>query len=289
MVMCITERYTEAGVDVRYSTDPVAARDFGTDQLRRHYLVEDVFAHGELRLTYSHDDRVVLGGAVPGTEPLPLTAGDALRTGYFCERRELAAFCVGGRGLVEVDGTVHEASRGDLVYIGRGSKTVSFASTDPADPVRLYLASAPAHRELPTALIKAADVPPVELGSPAEANARTLRRYLDGTLVDSCQLMMGWTQLAAGSVWNTMPCHTHTRRTECYFYFDLDAGARVVHLLGEPHETRHLIVRNEQAVISPGWSVHTGAGTAGYSFVWFMAGENYLFEDMDMIAMADLR
>jgi 4-deoxy-L-threo-5-hexosulose-uronate ketol-isomerase len=289
MVMCITERYTEAGVDVRYATDPVAARDFGTSELRRHYLVERVFVRGELRLTYSHEDRVILGGAVPGADPLHLTANEALRTAYFCERRELAAFCVGGRGLVEVDGVRHEVGRGDLVYIGRGSKQVSFTSNDSADPVRLYLASAPAHREYPTALIRAEDVAPVTLGSDRAANSRTLRRYLDGTLVESCQLMMGWTQLATGSVWNTMPCHTHVRRTECYFYFDLDEDARLVHLLGEPDETRHVIVRNEQAVISPGWSVHAGAGTGNYSFLWFMAGENVTFEDMDVVPMAELR
>jgi 4-deoxy-L-threo-5-hexosulose-uronate ketol-isomerase len=247
MVMCITQRYTEAGVDVRFSTDPVAARAYGTDQLRRHYLVEKVFLSGELRLTYSHEDRVVLGGVVPGTEPLPLTSDDALRTDYVCERRELAAFCVGGRGLVEVDGAVHEVGRGDLVYVGRGSKKVAFGSVDPADPARLYLASAPAHREYPTSVIR------------------------------------------AGSVWNTMPCHTHVRRTECYFYFDLAEDARLVHLLGEPHETRHVIVRNEQAVISPSWSVHSGAGTANYSFLWFMAGENYLFDDMDLVPMAETR
>lgn len=276
-------------MDVRYSTGPSAARGYGTAQLREHYLVEDVFVRGELRLTYSHEDRVVLGGAVPGPEPLPLTADDVLRTDYFCERRELAAFCVGGRGLVEVDGTVHEVRRGDLVYIGRGSKKVAFASADPANPARVYLASAPAHRSLPTALIRSDQVAPIALGSEQEANSRTLRRYLDGTIVESCQLMMGWTQLDTGSVWNTMPCHTHVRRTECYFYFDLDEDARLVHLLGEPDETRHVIVRNEQAVISPSWSVHTGAGTGNYSFLWFMAGENYVFEDMDVVPMAELR
>ena len=276
-------------MDVRYSTGPEQARGFDTAQLRRHYLVEDVFVPGRLRLTYSHEDRVVLGGAMPGARALPLGADDALRTGHFCERRELAAFCVGGRGAVEVDGSAYEASRGDLVYVGRGAKDVAFTSADESDPVRFYLASAPAHREYETKLVRADEVEPVELGATETANARTIRRYVDGTLVDSCQLMMGWTQLSAGSVWNTMPAHTHLRRTECYFYFDLDPDARLVHLLGEPGETRHLIVRNEQAVISPSWSVHSGAGTGSYSFLWFMAGENHRFDDMDHIAMADLR
>jgi 4-deoxy-L-threo-5-hexosulose-uronate ketol-isomerase len=277
-------------VDVRYSTNPAEARGYDTAQLRRHYLVEDVFVPGALRLTYSHEDRVVLGGAMPGAEPLRLEPDDALRTDHFCERRELAAFCVNGRGAVNVDGIGYQLGRGDLVYVGRGARDVSFVSEDPGhDGARFYLASAPAHRELPTTLIKAGDVTPIELGATESANARTIRRYIDGTLVQSCQLMMGWTQLAPGSVWNTMPAHTHLRRTECYFYFDLDEDARLVHILGEPDETRHLIVRNEQAVISPSWSVHSGAATGSYSFIWFMAGENHRFVDMDHIAMADLR
>jgi 4-deoxy-L-threo-5-hexosulose-uronate ketol-isomerase len=238
-------------VDVRYSTNPAEARGYGTALLRRHYLVEDVFVPGELRLTYSHEDRVVLGGAMPGAEPLRLEPDDALRTDHFCERRELAAFCVGGRGAVNVDGIAYRLERGDLVYIGRGAREISFISEDQS--ARFYLASAPAHRELPTTLIKADDVTPIELGATESANARTIRRYIDGTLVQSCQLMRGWIQL------------------------------------GEPGETRHLIVRNEQAVISPAWSVHSGAATGSYSFIWFMAGENYRFDDMDHIAMADLR
>jgi 4-deoxy-L-threo-5-hexosulose-uronate ketol-isomerase len=276
-------------VDVRYSTNPAEARGYDTAQLRRHYLVEDVFVSGEIRLTYSHEDRVVLGGAMPGAEPLRLEPDDALRTDHFCERRELAAFCVGGRGAVTVDGTGFKLSRGDLVYIGRGSRDVIFESVDEDDPARFYLASAPAHRDLPTTLVRGDDVQPIALGAAESANERVIRRYIDGTLVQSCQLMMGWTELAPGSVWNTMPAHTHLRRTECYFYFDLDDDARLVHLLGEPGETRHLIVRNEQAVISPSWSVHSGAATGSYSFIWFMAGENYRFDDMDHIAMADLR
>ena len=182
-------------MDARYSTDPTAVRAYDTDELRRHYLVEDVFVGGELRLTYSHEDRVVLGGTVPGTEPLHLGSDDPLGTEYFCERRELAAFCVGGRGLVEVDGVRHEVGRGDLVYIGRGSKSIAFASVNPGDPARLYLASAPAHRELPISVLRADEVAPVELGSAEAANSRVLRRYLDGRLVQTCQLMMGWTQL----------------------------------------------------------------------------------------------
>jgi 4-deoxy-L-threo-5-hexosulose-uronate ketol-isomerase len=279
----------EVGVDVRYSTNPGEARGYDTAELRRHYLVEDMFVTGEVRLTYSHEDRVVLGGAVPGAEPLRLESTDALRTDHFCERRELAAFCVGGRGAVTVDGTTYELSRGDLLYVGRGSEDVVFESASPDDPARFYLASAAAHRDYPTTLVRAQDVAPIELGAAESANERTIRRYIDGTIVQSCQLLLGWTQLAKGSVWNTMPAHTHVRRTECYFYFDLDEDARLVHLLGEPAETRHVIVRNEQAVISPSWSIHSGAATGSYSFIWFMAGENYRYDDMDHIAMADLR
>nr|WP_225955454.1 5-dehydro-4-deoxy-D-glucuronate isomerase [Kibdelosporangium phytohabitans] len=257
--------------------------------MRRHYLVEDLFVPGELRLTHSHDDRVLLGGAVPGTEPLRLEPDDTLRTDHFRERRELAAFCVDGRGAVICDGTAYELERGDLVHVGRGAREVAFASRDADNPARFHLASAPAHRRLPTTVVRSADVAPVGLGTPASANEGTIRRYIDGTPVESCQLMLGWTKPAPGSVWNTMPAHTHTRRTECYFYFGLDDEAMVVHLLGEPDETRHVIVRNEQAVISPSWSVHSGAATGAYSFIWFMAGENYRFDDMDHVAMADLR
>lgn len=276
-------------MDIRYATNPEDARGYDTEELRRRYLVDDVFVPGEVRLTYSHQDRVVLGGAVPLDAELPLEPDDALRTEYFLERRELAVFCVGGRGRVRVDGAVHELDRADLLYVGRGARDVVFGSADPADPARLYLFSTPAHQGHPTTVVREGDVEPVALGSPADANERTLRRYVDGTLAQSSQLMMGYTTLASGSVWNTMPAHTHVRRTECYLYFDLPPEARIIHLMGEPDQTRHLVMRNEQAVISPSWSVHSGAGTSAYSFVWAMAGENYSFTDMDHVAMDELR
>ncbi|PSK98471.1 4-deoxy-L-threo-5-hexulose uronate isomerase [Murinocardiopsis flavida] len=276
-------------MDIRYATNPEDARGYDTEELRRRYLLDAVFVPGEIRLTYSHQDRVVLGGAMPLGAELTLDPDDALRTDHFCERRELAVFCVGGRGTVRVDGAVYELDRADLLYVGRGSRDVAFGSADPAAPARLYLFSTPAHQSHPTTVVREGDVAPVELGTPDGANVRTLRRYVDGTLVRSCQLMMGYTTLAPGSVWNTMPAHTHVRRTECYLYFDLPPEARVIHLMGELDRTRHLVMRNEQAVISPSWSVHSGAGTADYSFVWAMAGENYDFTDMDHVAMDELR
>ncbi|APU16248.1 MULTISPECIES: 5-dehydro-4-deoxy-D-glucuronate isomerase [Actinoalloteichus] len=276
-------------MDVRYATNPDDARSYGTAELRSRYLVEDMFVPGELRLTYSHQDRVVLGGAMPAERPLALGVDDAVRTDYFCERRELAVFCIAGEATVTVDGVVHDLAGRDLLYIGRGSRQISLAARAGGEPPRLYLFSTPAHETHPTVLVRADQVTPVDLGTAEEANRRRLRRYVDGTLVTSCQLMMGFTEILPGSVWNTMPCHTHVRRTECYLYFDLDESARIVHLMGRPTETRHLVVANEQAVISPSWSVHSGVGTASYSFVWAMAGENYRFEDMDHVDMAELR
>ncbi|MBV2364567.1 5-dehydro-4-deoxy-D-glucuronate isomerase [Streptomonospora nanhaiensis] len=276
-------------MDVRFATNPDDARHYGTDELRRRYLVQGMFTPGELRLTYSHQDRVVLGGAVPLAEPLRLGAYDPLRTAYFAERRELAVFCTGGRGTVTADGAEFDLGPRDLVYLGMGTREIALSSADPADPARLYLFSTPAHQAHPAVLVRESDVEGVELGSPDNANVRTLRKYVDGTTVRSCQLMMGYTALAPGSVWNTMPAHTHVRRTECYLYFDLGPDDRVLHLMGRPEESRHLVVADREAVISPSWSMHSGAGTANYSFVWAMAGENYDFADMDHVAMDELR
>ncbi|AOS64341.1 5-dehydro-4-deoxy-D-glucuronate isomerase [Actinoalloteichus hymeniacidonis] len=277
-------------MDVRYATNPDDARSYGTEELRDRYLVTDLFVPGEVRLTYSHQDRVILGGAMPIADlPLSLPVDDAVRTEYFCQRRELAVFCVDGAAAVTVDGVEYVLTGRDLLYIGRGSEQVSFAARDGLRAPKLYLCSAPAHQTHPTVLVRADQVQPINLGTEKGANRRRLHRYIDGTLVTSCQLMMGFTEILPGSVWNTMPCHTHARRTECYLYFDLAESARVVHLMGRPEETRHLIVGNEQAVISPAWSVHSGVGTSDYSFVWCMAGENYSFEDMDHVDMADLR
>lgn len=273
-------------MDVRHPTHPTQIPSYDTEAIRDHYLVEDLFAPGEVRTVYSHQDRIVLGGAVP--EPgsaLELTAEPPLRSEHFCEHRELGVIAL-GRGAVTVDGDTYELEHRDCLYIGRGATSVSFASDEGA---RFYLASAQAHTAYPTRVARHADTTPAKLGDQATANVRELRKYVHPDGIRSCELVMGVTELAEGSIWNTMPCHTHDRRTECYLYFDLPAEHRVIHLLGQPHETRHMVVSNEQAVISPSWSIHSGAGTHSYGFVWAMAGENQSFADMDHVAIDDLR
>ncbi|MGW0891966.1 5-dehydro-4-deoxy-D-glucuronate isomerase [Saccharopolyspora sp. NPDC002578] len=270
----------------RHATHPDQVPGFDTDALRAHYLVPDLFAPGEIRTVHSHQDRVVLGGAVPGPgQVLELTAEPALRGEFFCERRELGVIALGGPGTVIADGTEHRLEHRDCAYVGVGTREVAFRG----DGTRFYLVSAPAHAAHPTRVARHADTEPARLGAQATANVRELRKYVHTAGIASDQLVMGVTELAEGSVWNTMPAHTHDRRTECYLYFDLPAEHRVLHLLGEPGETRHLVVGDEQAVVSPSWSVHSGAGTHRYGFVWAMAGENQSFDDMDHVAVAELR
>jgi 4-deoxy-L-threo-5-hexosulose-uronate ketol-isomerase len=269
----------------RHPTHPAEFAALDSTGLRERFLVEELFVPGEVRLVYSHHDRIVLGGAVPAGRPLALDAPDQLRAGHFCDRRELAIACLAGTGSVTVDGQPYPLSGGDLLYAGRGAGGIVLAGTD----ARFYLVSAPAHATHPTTLVRRDDALAVHLGEPEHANVRTVRRYLHADGAASDQLVVGITELARGSVWNTMPCHTHERRTEVYLYFGLGAGDRIVHLAGRPDATRSLVVANEQAVISPPWSVHCGAGTASYSFVWAMAGENTAFDDMDVVSTVDLR
>ncbi|MEU6128657.1 5-dehydro-4-deoxy-D-glucuronate isomerase [Saccharopolyspora sp. NPDC047091] len=270
----------------RHATHPAQIPHFDTDELRAHYLVPDLFAPGEVRTVHSHQDRVVLGGAVPlPGEPLRLGVEPGLRAEFFCERRELGVIALGDPGTVTADGAEHRLEHRDCAYFGPGTREISFSGAG----TRFYLVSAPARTERPTRIARYADTAPARLGEQATANVRELRKYVHPAGIESDQLVMGVTELAAGSVWNTMPAHTHDRRTECYLYFDLPAEHRVLHLLGEPDRTRHLVVANEQAVISPSWSIHSGAGTHRYGFVWAMAGENRSFDDMDHVAAADLR
>ena len=247
---------------------------------------------------YSHIDRIITGSAVP-VKPLQLTAGDELRAQYFCERRELGVINIGEPGKITVDGKVYEVGHKEGMYIGMGSKDIVFESANPSAPAKFYLNSAPAHRTCPTVLIKpegeaaegvviVKDSNKVELGSLESANHRTICKYILPGQVESCQLEMGMTRLEPGSVWNTMPCHTHDRRMEVYLYFDMPEDALVMHYMGEPAETRHIIMRNEQAVISPSWSIHSGCGTQAYTFIWGMVGENQDFDDMDGCDMKDL-
>jgi 4-deoxy-L-threo-5-hexosulose-uronate ketol-isomerase len=269
--------------------DPIRTAQMSTAELRSSFLVQDLFMSGQLQMVSTDLDRAIIGGAVPLDAPVSLSADPEMRANFFCERRELGVLNIGGSGTVLVDGQSHMMNRLDCLYIGRGSREVLFASTSLDDPARFYLVSYPAHAVLPTRLASHQSTVVVRLGAQATVNARALYKciYPDG--IASCQLVMGYTLLDAGSCWNTMPPHTHRRRSEIYMYFDFDPSQRVLHVMGEPQETRHLLVGPEEAVLSPAWSVHAGAGTTRYGFCWAMGGENQSFDDMDAVAVAELR
>jgi 4-deoxy-L-threo-5-hexosulose-uronate ketol-isomerase len=270
--------------ETRYAIDPATAKTLDTDQLRDHFHVSGLFAPGEINVVYSHYDRLILGSAVPNGSPLTLDHVEATGIKSFLERREMAVLNIGDTGTVAVDGTSHTIENGEVLYIGMGAGPVEFSGAG-----RYYLLSAPAHHTYPTTLIKIADARRVEMGSKEAANERVIIQLLHPEVCKSCQLLVGYTQFAEGSVWNTMPAHTHDRRMEAYLYFGMPEDARVFHLMGEPSQTRHLVMANEEAVISPPWSIHAGAGTSSYTFCWAMAGDNVDFTDMDMIPMGDLR
>jgi 4-deoxy-L-threo-5-hexosulose-uronate ketol-isomerase len=276
-------------MEIRYSPNLQDYQSLNTDGLRAAFLIESLFAPGKLDLVYSDADRAIIGSAVPTGSALRLTADAELRAAFFCERRELGVLNIGGDGVAEVDGTRHELSRLDCLYVGRGSRDVSFTSRDASQPAAFYLLSYPAHAAFPTTLGRTKDATPVVLGTAADANRRTIYKYIHAGGIKSCQLVMGFTQLEEGSVWNTMPPHTHTRRSEVYLYFNLDAKRRVMHFMGTPQQTRHLVVADRQAVISPSWSIHCGCGTGAYTFCWAMGGENQTFEDMDPAPVEQLR
>ena len=260
-----------------------------TAELRETFLLEALFREGEIETRYVDLDRTVIGGAVPTDKALTLETHPELRSDYFLERRELGVLNVGGAGSVTVDGQVFTLGKLDCLYVGRGSKVVTFASDDAKAPAAFYLLSYPAHTAYPTKLAKFAELEPVHLGSEETCNKRSIYKaiFLDG--IRSCQLVMGFTLLAKGSNWNTMPPHTHMRRSEVYFYFDVDASQRVVHLMGPPDETRHLVLSDRDVVVSPGWSIHAGVGTQSYGFCWGMGGENQRYDDMDAVAIAGLK
>lgn len=260
-----------------------------TEELRQAFLVEDLFARDEVRLAHWEHERTIIGSAVPATRALRLEAPDEIKAPFFNARRELGVVNVGGLGRVRVDGQVYELGPRDVLYVGRGAREVAFESVRASEPAQLYLVSHPAHAAHPTRLIKVEEAQASRIGSADNASARVLRRYVHPQGAASCQLVMGVTALGPGSVWNTMPPHTHARRTEVYLYFDLPPGAVVFHFMGPPERTRHLVVRDRQAVLSPPWSTHFGAATAPYAFVWSMGGENQEFEDMQAVALERLR
>ena len=276
-------------LDMRYGHHPEDVKGYDTDALRRHFLVEKIFAVGELKLVYTHVDRVVFGGIVPTTQALALTGGKEFGTPNFLDRRELGVVNLGDGGRVVVDGKPQTMANGDGLYVGMGTKTVSFESDNPAKPAKFYIISSPAHATYPTVHITRDKANPRKLGASETANVRTLYQYVHPAVCQSCQLVMGITILEPGSVWNTYPPHTHERRMEVYLYFDMADSTRVFHLHGEPTQTRHIVVANEQAIVSPSWSIHSGVGTGAYSFVWGMAGENQTFDDMDNLGPDDLK
>jgi 4-deoxy-L-threo-5-hexosulose-uronate ketol-isomerase len=268
--------------------DAIRYRSMTTEELRETFLIENLFHPERIGLTYVDLDRAVIGSAVPTREPLLLPTDDALKASYFTERRELGILNIGGAGVVTVNGIPFELTKLDALYVGRGNEDIVFSSADPAHPAEFYLLSYPAHAKHPNELIRSAEQANVMLGAAETANLRELTKLIHMEGTRSCQLVMGFTRLASGSVWNTMPPHTHMRRSEVYLYFDLAAGQRVIHLMGPGKETRHIVVADKQIVISPGWSIHAGVGTKNYTFCWGMGGENQVYSDMDALAIADL-
>lgn len=276
-------------LDVRYASHPDDAKKYTTEELRTQYLIGTVFESDAIRFTYSHVDRIIAGGVMPVQNEIAITTAKDLGVDYFLERREMGVINVGGAGEVELDGTVYRLGNRDGLYVGMGIRDVKFRSLDASHPAKFYINSAPAHHSYPIVKIEIEKANPVRLGSAETLNQRTIYQYVHPAVCQSCQLVMGLTMLEPGSVWNTMPTHTHERRMEVYFYFDMASDARVFHLMGQPGETRHIVMENEQAVISPSWSIHSGVGTGRYTFIWGMAGENQTFDDMDHVPMSALR
>lgn len=274
---------------VRYAASPRDVKSYDTTRLREEFLIENLMEEDKLPLIYSHNDRYITGSAVPVKKTLQLETIDPLKATYFLERRELGVINIGGSGTVTVDGKTYDLDYKEALYVGKGNKNIQFTSKSSAEPAKFYLNSTPAHKVYPTKKIGINDVEIVELGSAETANARTIRKYIVNSVVEVCQLQMGMTELKSGSVWNTMPAHAHDRRMEVYFYFEVPEEQSVCHFMGEPQETRHIWMQNEQAVISPSWSIHSGSGTSNYTFIWGMAGENLDYGDMDHCKITDLK
>ncbi|AZK46789.1 5-dehydro-4-deoxy-D-glucuronate isomerase [Paenibacillus lentus] len=274
----------------RYASHPNEVKQFDTDRLRQEFHIPTLFTADKLELVLTHEDRLIIGGAYPVKQDVKLeTDLKELGVSFFLERREIGAINVGGPGTIIVDGTEYDLNTKDCLYVGMGSKEVIFRSKDADKPAKFYLNSAPAHKEFPTAKTTLGEADSSALGSIQNSNDRTIHRFIHADGIQSSQLVMGMTQLKTGNMWNTMPAHVHPRRMEAYMYFDLPEDSVVIHLMGEPTETRHIVMRNEEAVISPSWSIHSGVGTSNYTFIWGMAGDNKIYSDMDAVAMKDLR
>lgn len=275
--------------EVRYAASPREVKQMNTTELRDEFLVKELLVADKVNLVYSHYDRFITGGAVPVAGSLELETIDPLKSSFFLERRELGAINVGGKGTVTVDGEVFSVDFKEALYVGKGAKSVVFASDDASNPAKFYLNSTPAHKAFPNKKVGREDAEVVELGSPETVNARTLRKLIVNSIVETCQLQMGMTEIKSGSAWNTMPAHVHDRRMEVYFYFEIPEEQAVCHFMGETNETRHIWMGNDEAVISPPWSIHSGAGTSNYTFIWGMAGENLDYGDMDVCKITDLK
>ena len=280
-------------MDIRYSANPNDVKRYTTEELRKEFLIENLYVADEVVAVYSHVDRMVTLGCMPVNETVSIDKGIDIwanfGTKYFLERREIGIFNIGGSGAVTVDGTVYELGYKDCLYITRGAKEVTFASDHPAQPAKFYIVSAPAHTSYENRLIRIADAAKKPCGAAETSNKRVINQFIHPDVLKTCQLSMGMTVLEPGSVWNTMPAHTHERRMEVYFYFEVPENQVVFHMMGEGQETRHIVMQNEQAVISPSWSIHAGAGTSNYTFIWAMGGENQAFDDMDEIPTTELR
>lgn len=276
-------------MEIRHSVHPEHAAAMDTAELRENFLIQDLFEGDRLNMVYSYNDRLIVGGICP-VKPMTLDIDPKIiGSTYLLERREMGAINVGGSGSITVDDKVFSITHKDGLFIGMGAKNITFSSDDPKRPAKFYINSAPAHAAFPTIAAKFSEAAPVVLGDTATSNSRTIRKYIHPEGIKSCQLVMGMTTLEKGSVWNTMPVHTHGRRMEAYFYFEIPDDQVVFHFMGEPSETRHIIVRQEEAVLSPSWSIHSGAGTSNYTFIWGMAGENQAFNDMDGVPMSELQ
>lgn len=280
---------SETSYTSRFAIDPVAAAAMGTDELRHHFLIADLFEPGRISLTYTHYDRMIVGGAAPAGRALPLEAIKPTGTKRFLDRRELIAVNIGGAGTVRAGGETFDMATRDMLYLGMGTEPVTFSSAKADEPAKFYLLSSPAHQKHPNRLIRIGDAKRIDLGSQQTSNERSIFQFIHADGVKTCQLVVGMTQLAPGSVWNTMPAHVHDRRMEAYLYFDLPEAARVFHFMGEPDETRHIVMKSEEAVLSPPWSIHSGAATSNYAFIWAMAGDNVDYTDVDAVATEDLR
>lgn len=279
----------EINFNSRFAISPEEVKQMNTAQLREHFLIENIFEAGKVHLTLSHYDRFIAGGIMPLGEKIELPNPEKLKANYFLERRELGIINVGGTGTIIADNVRFEIGFKEALYIGQSTKKVVFSSSDQNNPAKFYINSAPAHHAYPSKKISKKDAEKVETGSAETANHRVINKLLVNSVVPTCQLQMGMTELKSGSVWNTMPAHTHDRRMEVYFYFEVPEGQSVSHFMGEPQETRHIWMQNEQAVISPNWSIHAGAGTSNYTFIWGMAGENLNYGDMDKVEITELR